>query len=113
MWYSVFHNNYLLQRGMIMTKPKAKYSGRLRPYLAWPTITAVLFCILSFIICFMDLKAGIVAVIFTLCYIAVVIVLVFVYKPKVMTDLVSFAAQYGRCRNRCSMNFPSPMECLI
>ncbi len=91
-----------------MTKPKAKYSGRLRPYLAWPTITAVLFCILSFIICFMDLKAGIVAVIFTLCYIAVVIVLVFAYKPKVMTDLVSFAAQYGQVQKQMLDEFSIP-----
>ncbi len=91
-----------------MPKSKAKYSGRLRPYLAWPVVTAILFCILSFIIFFMDVKAGIVAVIFTLCYLAVVVFLVLAYKPKVMTDLVSFAAQYGQVQKQMLDEFSIP-----
>lgn len=91
-----------------MPKSKAKYSGRLRPYLEWPLVTVVLFAILSGIMCFINIKAGIVAIVFTLCYLALVVFLLLVYKPRVMTDLVSFAAQYGQVQKQMLDEFSIP-----
>lgn len=91
-----------------MPKSKAKYSGRLKSYLEWPMITALLFIIMSVIICYINTKAGVVACLFCAGYLVVMALVIFLYKPKVMTDLVAFAAQYGQVQKQMLDEFSIP-----
>lgn len=91
-----------------MTKPKAKYGGRLRSYIQWPFIAAVLLTIMTVTIYFINVRAGVVASLFTAGYLVVVILLFFLYKPAVMVDLVSFASQYGQVQKQMLDEFAIP-----
>lgn len=91
-----------------MTKHKAAYSGRLKSYLEWPLILAVLLAIMAGVVFFIDKKAGFVVCAFVLVYLIIIIILLLMYKSRVMKDLVSFASEYGQVQKQMLDEFLIP-----
>lgn len=91
-----------------MTKHKAAYSGRLKSYLEWPLLLAVLLAIMSGVVLFIDKTAGLVVCAFALIYLILVVIFLFMYKSRVMKDLVSFASEYGQVQKQMLDEFLIP-----
>lgn len=91
-----------------MAKPKAKYSGRLKSYLQLPALMALMLIAMTVAICFVDLKAGMIAIGVTAVYVLIVLIITFVFKPRLMLDLVSFASQYGQVQKQMLDEFSIP-----
>lgn len=89
-------------------KAKIKFKGKLKSYLDWPVFMAILLLIMSITVFFIDVKAGLAAFAFCLAYLILVIILLFVYKPPVMKELVSFASQYGQVQRQILEEFSIP-----
>lgn len=89
-------------------KSKASYGGRLKFYLEWPLFMALLLIIMSVTICFINIKAGIIACVFTAACIVILLVFYLYYKARVMADLVDFAAQYGQVQKQMLDEFSIP-----
>ena len=53
-------------------------------------------------------QAGLVALLFTCIYLIVMVALFFIYKPSVMKELVSFAAEYGQVQRQMLEDFSIP-----
>lgn len=91
-----------------MTQPKAKYGGRLKSYLQLPLFLALLLIIMTAVIFMLNIKAGFVAAAFTILYLLFVVGLFLIYRPRVMADLVDFAAQYGQVQKQMLDEFSIP-----
>ncbi len=91
-----------------MTKSKAKYSGRLKFYLQWPIFVALLLILMTITVCSVDLYSGLIVLCFTVVCLIVMAVLFFLYKPRVMADLVAFASQYGQVQKQMLDEFSIP-----
>ena len=81
-------------------KKKVKLKGALRIYLSWPLIVIPLLFIMSIGIACMDSRAGLMALIFATLYGIGVLLIYFIQRPKVVSDLVRFASDYGHVHKR-------------
>lgn len=77
-------------------KSNVKLKGQLRTYMQWPVVLTGLLVIMNVGIYFADVKAGIIMSVLTCVYAVVVLLLYFRDRPKLMTELISFATQYGQ-----------------
>ncbi|MDO5540170.1 MAG: DHH family phosphoesterase [Eubacteriales bacterium] len=91
-----------------MKKNQATYGGRLKSYLEWPVILAILLVVMTVIVIFIDSTAGIVVSAFTVIYLILIAIFLFVYKSRVMKDLVSFASEYGQVQKQMLDEFMIP-----
>lgn len=91
-----------------MVKSEAKYGGRLKSYLQWPVFASLLLIVMAVVVCFVDIKAGLIVSCFAAIFVVIMIVLFFIYKPRVMIDLVSFASQYGQVQKQMLDEFSIP-----
>ena len=89
-------------------KSRIKFKGKLKSYLDWPVFMAILLLIMSITLFFIDVKAGMAAFAFCCVYLILVIILLFIYKPPVMKELVSFASQYGQVQRQILEEFSIP-----
>ena len=69
-------------------------------YLRWPFIFLLLLLIMDIGIFGVNKKAGIMAGIFSLLYLFVMLILYFLKKPKLNSELVKFAAAYGQVQRQ-------------
>lgn len=91
-----------------MAKPKAKYSGRLMLYLHLPALMALMLIAMTAAICFVDLRAGMIAIAVTAACLLIVLAVTVLSRKRLMTDLVSFAAQYGQVQKQMLDEFSIP-----
>jgi len=90
-------------------KKKVKLKGALRIYLIWPLVIIPLLFIMSIGVACMDSRAGLLALIFATIYSAFVLVIYLVQRPKVVSDLVRFASDYGHVHKRLMQEMKVPM----
>ena len=89
-------------------KQQVSWGGKLKSYLEWPIFVIVLLLIMDVAVFACSKQAGLVALIFTCIYLVIVVALFFVYKPSVMKELVSFAAEYGQVQRQMLEEFSIP-----
>ena len=89
-------------------KSKIKFKGKLKSYLNWPIYMIFLLFIMSIAVLCIDVKAGMAALTFSCVYLLLVLILFFIYKPPVMTELVSFASEYGQVQRHILEEFAIP-----
>lgn len=90
-------------------KKKLKLKGALRIYLSWPLIMIPLLFIMSIGIACMDSRAGWMALIFATLYGIAVLIIYLIQRPKVVSDLVRFASDYGYVHKRLMQEMKVPM----
>ncbi len=90
-------------------KKKVRLKGALRIYLSWPLIMIPLLFIMAIGIACMDSRAGLMALIFAMLYGIAVLVIYLVQRPKVVSDLVRFASDYGHVHKRLMQEMKVPM----
>lgn len=89
-------------------KEQASWDGKLKSYLEWPIFVIILLLIMDIAIFACSKRAGLIAVLFTCIYLIVIVTLFFIYKPAVMKELVSFAAQYSQVQRQMLEDFGIP-----
>lgn len=89
-------------------KHQVSWGGKLKSYLEWPIFVVVLLLIMDVAVFVCDRHAGLIALLFTCIYLIVMIALFFVYRPSVMKELVSFAAEYGQVQRQMLEDFSIP-----
>ncbi len=77
-------------------KNKIKMRGQLKTYLQWTLFMSVLFVAMSLWLFIVDIKAAWIASSFTVFYIIMAVVLFFRSKQRLLSELVTFAAEYGQ-----------------
>lgn len=77
-------------------KQGVKLKGALRAYLAWPLVLGILFLLMGIHLFAINRKAGIIAGIYWLLYMAVTCLIFFSGHRKIRRDLMEFAAGYGK-----------------
>ena len=85
-----------------------KFKGRLRLYFQMPLIFGVLLAITDIITYTIDVTACILMSVFTLVYLVVFLLMEHFNRPVVMTELVSFATQYGQIQKRLLRDLEMP-----
>lgn len=73
-----------------------KFKGFLKLYLQWPFWLTVLPAVLTVILFFIDVRAGIAGTVATILYLAAAVILFKKNRQKYMEELISFATQYGQ-----------------
>lgn len=79
---------------------KIKITGQLKTYLQWNILMGILFVVMSVCLFTVDIKAAVIASLFTVFYMAVALVLFFRNKVRLLNELVSFAADYGQVQKK-------------
>lgn len=82
------------------TKNKIRIKGALRTYLQCSVYLGILLVFVNFGILFLDLRAGLVLSVFLIIYFTIVLYLYFRNKSIILTELVSFATEYGQIQRR-------------
>lgn len=77
-------------------KKKVQYAGRLRSYLQWPIVIALMVIVMNILVYILDVRAGFLVSAFGLCILIVLGILHFSYRPKIMNEMIYFATQYGQ-----------------
>lgn len=81
-------------------KRSVKLKGTLRFYLNWPVILTLLLVCMNLSILTVDRRAAAVMAFFVVIYAAITVMLYFVKKPLIVSELVRFAAGYSQVQRR-------------
>lgn len=87
---------------------KVKIKGQLKTYLQWPAILTVFLLIMNIALYVVNRRAGALASIFLAVYILIVAILYFYNRPVLMSELISFATQYGQVQRNLLQEFLLP-----
>ncbi len=99
--------------GEIMgNKNKLKIDGILSFYLKWPFILSALLIIMNITIYVINRRAGAVVTVFVAVYILISIDLYYRSRPIILSDLITFATQYGQVQNKLIRNLAVPYAIL-
>lgn len=79
---------------------QTRLNASLRAYLRWPFIFLLLLIIMDIGIYGVNKKAGVVAALFSLLYFAAALIIYFLKKPRVSSDIVKYAASYGQVQKQ-------------
>jgi len=90
-------------------KKNLKLKGALRLYLLWPVILIPLLYVMALGIALVDSRAGLVAVSFATLYGFCILLAYLIQRPKVVSDLVRFASDYGHVHKRLMQEMKVPM----
>ncbi|MEE1315402.1 MAG: DHH family phosphoesterase [Faecalimonas sp.] len=90
-----------------------KFKGRMKFYLLWPVLMAVLLVIATACIFAIDRNAGYVMVLFLLVYLVAALILYFYNQSLIATKLVDFSAQYGLMQNVLLMDSSVPYAVML
>jgi len=91
---------------------KVAFKGKMRVYMLWPLWMTVIVALFAIGMFFVDIKTGIIALIFLLVYTAVALLLYFHDRSRVLNDLVSFATQYGQVQRQLLRELEIPYTLL-
>ena len=89
-------------------KKDLKFKGRLRLYFQMPVWFGILLAATNVAIYTVDVTAGIILSCFTLLYLISFLFLEHFNRPIIMTELVSFATQYGQIQKRLLRDLELP-----
>ena len=81
-------------------KNKLKLKGKLKTYLEMPLILGFILALLDLWIYSISIEAGVILSVFTLVYLIIIIVTMTFTKPGLITELVTFATQYGQIQKQ-------------
>ncbi len=95
-----------------MTRKKIVIKGALRLYILFPLILIPVMVILTAVLFPINIKAGIVALCFTIAITAFAIVVYVLNRPKVVASLVRFAVGYNKMQRRLSKELMMPYAVL-
>ncbi|MCR4867539.1 MAG: DHH family phosphoesterase [Lachnospiraceae bacterium] len=95
-----------------MSKSKIRLTGQIRAYVQWPIRISILVIILVIIMFFIDMKAGMVSLVFAVIYIAFALYLYFKNSSIVLNDFISFATQYGQIQKQLLRELEIPYALL-
>lgn len=85
---------------MLSMKNKLKLKGKLKTYLEMPLILGFILALLDLWIYSISIEAGVILSVFTLVYLIIIIVTMTFTKPGLITELVTFATQYGQIQKQ-------------
>ena len=77
-----------------------KLHGALKRYLCWPVYLALLLIVFTAGILFINVKAGLLAMLMTAIYILIAALVFRKLNPQIVNDLVAFSHEYGKIENR-------------
>ena len=87
---------------------KIKLAGRLKSYMIWPILLSLLLIAMNVVMYFIQVTAGIW---FTVCvgiYVVIVLSMYFRSRPKIMNEMITFAAEYGQVQKRLLQDLEIP-----
>lgn len=87
---------------------KIKFAGRLKSYMIWPILLSLLLIAMNVVMYFIQVTAGIW---FTVCvgiYVVIVLSMYFRSRPKIMNEMITFAAEYGHVQKRLLQDLEIP-----
>lgn len=91
---------------------KVAFKGNMRSYMMWPLWMTIIVGIFAIGMFFVNIKAGIFAVVFFAVYAIVAAFLYFHDRSRVVNDLVSFATQYGQVQRQLLRELDIPYALL-
>lgn len=91
---------------------KVAFKGNMRSYMMWPLWMTIIVGIFAIGMFFVNIKAGIFAVVFFAVYAIVAVFLYFHDRSRVVNDLVSFATQYGQVQRQLLRELDIPYALL-
>jgi len=77
-----------------------KLKGQLKTYMQWPIMLTGLLVIMNAGIYIADVKAGMIMSVFTIIYALIALMLYIYDRPLLLTELISFATQYGQVQKK-------------
>ncbi|MDE6700339.1 MAG: DHH family phosphoesterase, partial [Acetatifactor sp.] len=89
-------------------KKRIRLKGRIKTYIQFSIYLGVLLCAVDAAICMIDYRAGLLLGVFALFYFAVTLTLYFYNKPVIMTELISFATEYGQIQRKLLRDMEVP-----
>ncbi|MDF2541951.1 MAG: putative rane protein [Herbinix sp.] len=93
-------------------KRNLKLGGALKIYLLWPIILTALLLCMNLSIFVIDRKAGIIMSVYVLLYFLIAISLFYIKRPKIASELVSYAIGYGQVQKRLLKELALPYAIL-
>ena len=87
---------------------KIKFAGRLKSYMILPILLSLLLIAMNVVMYFIQVTAGIW---FTVCvgiYVVIVLSMYFRSRPKIMNEMITFAAEYGQVQKRLLQDLEIP-----
>ena len=87
---------------------KLKFAGRMKRYMIWPILLSALLIAMNVAMYFIQVKAGIW---FTFCvgvYVVSALSLYFRSRPRILNEMVTFAAEYGQVQKRLLQELEIP-----
>ena len=93
-------------------KPKVKYGGRLKLYLQWSWYLTALLILMNLFVYILDIKAGILVSVFIVIYGLSVGFIYRYYRPRILKEMTSFAAQYAQVQKVMLQEFIIPYALL-
>ena len=87
---------------------KIKFAGRLKSSMIWPILLSLLLIAMNVVMYFIQVTAGIW---FTVCvgiYVVIVLSMYFRSRPKIMNEMITFAAEYGQVQKRLLQDLEIP-----
>lgn len=89
-----------------------KFTGQLKNYLRWPALLTILWVFMVVLLFFVNIKAGLLGVLFLLIYGGIVWLLYVRSRSLLLHDLISFAANYGQVQKQLLKEFVVPYALL-
>ena len=93
-------------------KLKARYSGTLKLHWQWSVLLALSLLVLDALVMWQSRRAGVIALVFSLAYFLAVLWLYLVYRPRIMREMVEFAASFGLMEQRIWQQLELPAALL-
>ena len=79
---------------------KLKFKGSMKRFMRWPIYLTILLTLLDILIFFISVKAGVLATLGLVIYVAAALLITRYHKPMILNDLISFANQYEALEKR-------------
>ena len=95
-----------------MKQKKLRFKGQINAYVKWPLWLSVLLALFNIAMFFVDVKAGLVMLIFLITYIAVALLLYYKNKSLILNDLINFATHYGQVQRQLLKELEIPYALL-
>ena len=91
---------------------KLKFKGSMKRFMRWPIYLTILLTLLDILIFFISVKAGVLATLGLVIYVAAALLITRYHKPMILNDLISFATQYGQVQKTLLDEFSIPYALL-
>ena len=93
-------------------KTELKLQGQLKRYARWPIVFIAFLLVMNGAVYVVDIKAGILCSAFAFIYIIFAFFIFFQNRPAIVTELVTFAAQYGQIQKQILLDLEVPYALL-